>query len=398
MNLPLLLLGARRFRAEAESRTDVMNLCLQKGYVYSDFCWHEDGSISFYMPLSHARRLLRDCKRANIALKTTALYGLPGIAWRMRRRAGLMLGGALAIFLLVLSERFVWDIDVVGNEAMREDEVREILRACDFDVGSHIPSLRVRALENRILLSTDRIAWVSVYLDGTVARVQIVERETPPDEGVPSTSAKPANVVAAVDGQIESVCIYRGEAVVKVGQAVKAGELLVSGIYTSEYAGFRYTRAAAEILARTEHTYTVDIPFAYKEKVYGEEKTQGITLNFFNFPLKIFKSTGKVDGECDIIEKNIRLNGEDRRDLPFFFTRTCARTYTWHARTRTKDEALAKAQAQMEQTLARLSECAELLGKQTEVEWTDTGVRLVCTVTCIENIAVQSEFEIREAD
>ncbi len=399
MTLSLFLLGGKKLRVEASARTEVMDLCLQNGYTYSDFCWYDDGSVGFSMPMADARRLMHVCREAGLSIKTVGAYGLPSLAWGLRRRAGLLLGGVLAILLIVLSERFVWDVEVVGNERLSEAEVREILRVCDFGVGSYIPSVRVRALENRVLISTDRIAWLSVYLDGTIARVQVIERETPPEEEAPSPdTSKPANLVAACDGQIEMVCLYRGEAVITVGQAVKKGELLVSGIYSSEHAGFRYTRAAGEVWARTEHTYTVEIPLSYREKVYGEEKMQGLTLNFFDFPLKIFKSTGKVDGECDIIEKNIGLNGAGRRDLPFFFTRTYARTYTWQTRTRTQEQALTLAYAELDKTLGTLSENAELLSKQVTTELTDTCVRLTCTVTCIENIAVQSEFEIRETD
>ncbi|MBQ9784532.1 MAG: sporulation protein YqfD [Clostridia bacterium] len=398
MNLSLFLLGGRRMRADAASRMDVMNLCLQNGYTYSDFCWHDDGSIRFSMPLLDARRLRRDCRARGIALETVGAYGLPALAWRMRRRAGLVAGGILAVLLIALSSRFVWDVEVVGNEHLSEKEVCAILQKCDFGVGSYIPSVRVRALENRVLLSDGRIAWLSVYLDGTVARVQVIEREMPPDEGVPSNGAKPANLIAACDGQIEMICLYRGEAAVTVGQAVKKGELLVSGIYSSEHAGFRYTRAAGEILARTEHTYTVEIPLSYREKVYGEEKTQAITLNFFNFPLKIFENSRKVDAECDIIEKNIGLNGTGQRELPFFFTRTYARTYTWQARTRTAEDALELAYGELALTLGELSARAELLDRSDSVEITDTSVKITCTVVCIENIAVQSEFEIREAD
>lgn len=394
MNLSLLLLGGRRLCTEAEARTAVMNLCLQNGYTYSDFCWHDDGSVSFSMPLGDARRLLRDCKQAALPIRAVGAYGFPAVVWHLRRRAGLLIGGALVAALLFLSGRFVWDVEVVGNESLSDTEVKEILRSCEFGVGSYIPGIKVRALENRVLISTDRIAWLSVYLDGTVARVQVVEREVPPvDEGVPPNTSKPANVIAACDGQIETVCIYRGEAVVTVGQAVKKGELLVSGIYSSDYGGFRYTRAAAEVWARTEHTYTVEIPLSYREKVYGEEKTQSLTLNFFNFPLKIFKSTGKTEGECDIIEKNIGLD-TGGRELPFFFTRTYARTYTWQARTRTEDEALKLAYEELEETLTKAAADTQLLSRRITTELSGTSVKLVCTVTCIENIAVQSEFEI----
>ena len=61
----------------------------------------------------------------------------------------------------------------------------------------------------------------------------------------------------------------------------KQGELLVSGLYDSQTQGFRYTRAAGRILARTERTVRVEIPLEYVQKCYIDEKIGSITLNFF---------------------------------------------------------------------------------------------------------------------
>lgn len=399
MSLSMRLLGGKRIRATREHRVAVLNVCLQNGIPYSDFCWHDDGSVSFLVPLSAVRRLTRACRAANAEWESVGAYGLPAFAWRMRRRIGLVLGGVLAVILLCLSGRFVWSVDVVGNERLSDEEVREILRACDFGVGTYIPSVQVRALENRVLIASDEIAWVSVYLDGTVARVQVIERDDAPKPIAPSADpAKPANLVAAYDGQIELVMLYRGEAVVTIGQAVRKGELLVSGIYSSPSTGFRYTRAAGEILARTEHTYRVEIPLSYEEKVYGERKMRSATLNFFDFPLKIFKNTGNVNGNCDIMKEDTEFTVFGGRTLPLTVTRTYTCPYTLQTRTRTADAALELAYAELDGTLTELSSSAELLGKRLTTEITATAVVLTCTVTCIENIAVSSEFEIRETD
>lgn len=395
----LWLLGAQRLRVGVSERTDALNICLENGFSYSDFSWEADGGVSFLMPPVSARRFRRTCRAGGITVAVVGGKGLPMLLWAMRRRAGLWLGALVAVVLILLSCRFVWAVEVTGNVNMSDEAVRGLLRECDFGVGSYIPDINARALENRVLLQTDELAWIALYMDGTVARVQVIERENPTDPVAPSVDAsKPANLVAAADGQIERVQLYRGEIAVTVGQAVKKGELLVSGVYDSTNAGFRYTRAAGEVYARVEHTYTVEIPLSYREKHYTDQKTQSLALNFFNFPVKIFKSTGKKDDNCDIIEDKIDWTGSGAHALPFFFTRTYACAYEWATRTRTPSEATLLAHGELEKSLSELSARAELLSRRVETEITDTAVILHCTVTCIENIAVQSEFEIRETD
>ena len=51
---------------------------------------------------------------------------------------------------------------------------------------------------------------------------------------------------------------------------------------------------------------------------------------------------------------------------------------------------------ELEERLAALSDDVQLLGKQIKTELDDETLTLYCTVTCIENIAVQREFEITE--
>jgi similar to stage IV sporulation protein len=230
-----------------------------------------------------------------------------------------------------------------------------------------------------------------VYLDGTVANVQIIERvDTPPKEDVTA----PANLVAACDGQIELIELYRGNCVVSIGQAVRKGELLVSGLYDSNQTGYRYTRAAGSILARTEHSFTVEIPFAYEQKVYETAKCGEIALNFFNFSVKIFKRTGNQVSTCDIIENEEDWGLPGLRNLPVGLTVTQWKPYTVQSARRSEEEALAY--DALERELSQLSENAQLLRKSVSTTITETSLILVCTVSCLEDIAVQSEFAVTE--
>ncbi len=391
MNLTLWLSGSVEVRAAADSRVRLLNLCLQNGVPYRNFCYTEDGGISFRTPYLTAKRLQKKARSEGFSVTLGAARGIPAGLYHARRRVGLLLGGFVAICLLILSGRFVWDIEITGNTQMTAGEIRALLRACDFEVGSYIPSVQTRELENRILIASPEISWVAVNLSGTVARVQVIERQTP---SVKPDLSKPANLVAACDGQIEFLQLYRGDAVVKVGQAVKKGELLVSGIYDDRDGGFRYTRAAGEVLARTSHTYQVKIPFRYEEKLPTEPICRSVSLNFFQFSMEIFKNTGNQGKDCDIIKDDTQLKLLGSRLLPIRITVTREQPYTVKTLERTRNEALELAYKTLEKDLASLSARAELLQKSIRTEWREDGVILVCTVEVIENIAVQSEFEI----
>ena len=391
MNPTLFLFGYRRIEADADSRTAVMDICLRNEITYVSFRYEKDGAISFITSYRSAKRLLQVAQAEGVRIRILQGGGLPHLIWKHRHRAGLAVGVLLATVLIFLSGRVVWDIRVMGNETMTESEVRAELAECGLFVGSYIPHVHASELENRVLMTSDRISWISIYLDGTVAKVQVIEHtEAPPKEDL----SRPANLIASCDGQIELIQLYRGNCVVKQGQAVKAGELLVSGVYDSNTVGYRFTRASGKVLARTERTLTVEIPLIETEKCYLEPKCEEIILNFFDFSLNIYKFNKNTDSTCDIIkeDKDLNLFGQGR--LPVCISLSYALPYETVQRTRTPEEALALAYAELEYKLAALSSDTQLLSKTIRTELGETSLILECTLSCVEDIAVQSEFEI----
>ena len=390
MSLLLTVFGGTFLRADAKDRTAVLDLCLAQSISYRYFGCDEDGSIFFCCTLPTGRRLLRLAKERGLSLCVEAHIGFLPLLYRHRRRAGLALGGLMILAMLLLSDRFVWDVRVTGNSAMTATEVRAELKECGLGVGSYIPSLRTVELENRVLIASERISWISIHMDGTVANVQIIEHIIPPPEE-PTT---PANLVANADGQIELVELYRGNCMVSVGQAVREGELLVSGLYDSPTEGYRYTRAAGRVLARTERTFRVEIPLTYEEKVYGKTYCSEITLNFFDFSLKIFKKAGNDSGACDIIKKEKGLDLFGGSALPVGVTVEERLPYTLQAATRSYEQASVLAYAELDRMLSELSSDLQLLEKQIRPTLTETSLVLECTLVCIEDIARQAEFEV----
>lgn len=388
----LFLAGSVCLYADAANRTALLNLCMAQSVSYSRFRTWEDGGISFSASRRSARRLLREAQRRGIAVRVLREGGIPHLFRQYRRRIGLFLGLAVGIGLCWLSGRFVWSVEISGNETVSASEIREELKRCGLGIGTYLPAVRTEEVETRVLIASEKISWISVYLDGTAAVVQVREHLS----GSAEESPKPANLVSCADGQIEQIELYRGNCLVSVGQAVRRGELLVSGVYDSRTVGFRYTRAAGRILARTEHTYEIRVPLSYREKEYGAEKRGGVRLNFFDFSVKILKSTGKTASCCDIIETEKVWRIPGGRILPVGLTCERVLPYTEVTKTRTPEAALTLAYAELESTLSALSADTQLLKKTIRTEIADDAVILTATVECVENIAVQTEFEIGE--
>ena len=389
MNFFSALLGRERFFVKEEDLGALWNLFLSESFSFSEFAF-EEGGASFWVLAIDAKKLRKLAEKQHLSLTSKERRGIFALFHRYRNRWGLIVGGVLGVFLLFVSSRVVWDVRISGNEIVPTGEIEALLEENGLFAGARLRDIHAGELENRVLISTDKIAWLSVNLSGTVAHVQVMESVEPPAP----ESTSPANLVAARDGQIELLQLYRGKSVVKIGQAVREGELLVSGISDSRDGGFFYTRAAGEVLARTEREICVEIPFTSTEERMVGERVGEISLRFFHLCAKIYKRAGKEGEDCAIIEVQKGLDGAGLSRLPVFLDLTlfCERESVEVLRT--PDEALELAFAALDEELARLSDDTQLLSKEIRTEWGDESVTLICSLRCIENIAKQVEFEV----
>ena len=380
------LFGRVLMRGAAADAVKILNIGMKKEIPFKNYYTKEQ---FFYVELSErsASRLLREADGAAIALQIVKRRGFPQLCRRYGRRVGLLTGGILSVMLLFLSSRVVWDVRVTGNQVFSDQEIEAMLSECGLGIGTYLPTLDSDLVEMRLLLSHREICWVSVNIRGTTANVEILETVKGEVE-----RGRYANLVASRDGQIERIEAYDGNLVVRVGEVVKEGDLLVSGVYDT----LRATRASGAIYARTVRTFEVEIPLVSCEILYTGREWREIYVNFFSKRIKVFANTGKRGEVCDIIYHNNGVVLPNGAYLPIGSEEIVWREYTEQEVSLTEQEAMEAAFAALaDQLSAFVSETgAELLGKNVTFELDEQAYRLRCSVICIENIAVVQEFDI----
>lgn len=387
--LILFLLGSVTVSAEYAYATRILNLCMYYGISFARLDTHQD-SISLRFRLSEFLRFEKAAKQREIEYTVMKRQGIPFVLSRYKRRYGIAVGVLLATAVVVLAHSYVWSIEVEGNTDLTSAEVRALLDEHGFCVGSRISSANTDRIENQIMIDSDRISWMSINIIGTVAKVQIREYSAPDNE---QKITKPANLIASKAGIVEEVRLFRGNAVVAAGKYVEEGELLVSGLFDSERVGFRYTRAAGTVLARTEEELYIKIPYEYQQKVYTGEQYYEKNLNFFDFSINISKNYGKSESfydKIDIVE-DVCLFG---LKTPLSWRQVSYSEYELVNARRTDEQVQALAYAELERVLGDMANDRMILKKTIVPQVTKDGFMLKCTVVSIEDIAKVSEFEV----
>ncbi len=205
-----------------------------------------------------------------------------------QRRWGMIAGLAVFIGIIFFCSGFVWQIEVSGCEETSYTQILADLDGLGLRIGCR-NTLDVGKIENKYLLGNEKLSWMSINIRGTTAYVEVKEQGTPPqmlDESVPT------NVYAARDGIILSIQDYAGSRCVEVGQAVSAGDLLVSGDWTDKYGVRRLIHCNATVRAETRREIEEKVLFEenVRQKTGEKKKKYRISLWKWKIPL-YFKET-----------------------------------------------------------------------------------------------------------
>ena len=366
-----------------------LNVCREQNISYYE-AFIKDGKGYLRIPFFSLSRLCRLLDGENIAFDKLGTFGLPALVFRHRRRLGIPVGVILSVLLIILSGRVVWDVRIDGEERLEEQEVESILAKCGLSVGSAISSIDASVIENRALILSDDIAWISINLRGTVANVEIRELNIIPENEKPPA----ANLVADSAGVIVRFEDVRGKTAVSSGEAVSEGQLLVSGILGDEQSLIGYTCAEGKVFAECEQTFEVDILRSYRKKEYtGRVKCEKYLI-FFKKEIKFFSNCGNLYttyDKIDIVEYFPSPSGDD---LPVGIRTVKYLEYVYTDRERSDEELSRLAKYQTALRLNLELKDAELLRKYSAVELCPDRCVMVTRVRCIKNIARTKEIDI----
>ena len=389
MLLPEYLLGRVTVEGKGCEVARLLTVCMRYHLPYRDLVFSDDReTVWITMTWLTADTLIRIAAREGLTLRRVSVEGLPEAFTICMRRPGILIGITLALLLTFFASGRLWEIRIEGNHRLSDEQVIRALQDVGLTIGCSIEKLDVDAMENRLLMHSEEISWITINLMGTTAEVQIREK-------IPSLAetegGAPANLVASRDGTIVGCEVLNGKIVTQVGRAVRRGELLVSGLYDSAVMGYRYTRARGAIFAETERTFTVEIVYDDKRQVTGERLYSVYTFSFFGASLTL--GDREADEATVSIEEEhvLRIFG---KALPISIT--VVRVFSEE----TKDvrysveQAAALARLRLNEEIASIPGLQGIVSKEICEDVGENSYRLICTLRCIEDIAEQKEIAL----
>ena len=231
------------------------------------------------------RKLRPHARKSGVRIRVIEKRGVPFKRRKYRHRRGLLVGLGLFLAFIFLTSRFIWRVEVSGNERVPENEIIAVLDKIGVSPGKLRSSIDVRGAERRVLLALEDLSWTALNIKGSTVYAVVRERDLKPPMVDPDM---PCNIVAARSGQITSMIVFEGQAMKSVGDAVLEGEIMVSGITEDRLGQNLFRHARARVTARVQHQIVIETPLVQNEFVEtGEIKTRRI-LHVFGWDLPLF--------------------------------------------------------------------------------------------------------------
>ena len=219
-------------------------------------------------------KMLKSCaKKTSCAMKIIEKNGVPFLLHRYRKRKLLIGGIAFFVLGLFILSSFVWRIDIEGNENLSQEAVVTFMASQGLQVGTPKFTFDDRRLQQALLSHFGEVSWADVHTRGTRTTIRLAEA-LPPQPII--NRQTPAHVVAAAGGVITRVVAWGGAPMVRQGDVVQAGDLLVSGVLELEPdvpgTPMVYVHAYGEVWARRYYPIEFTVPFDYTEKFFTGQR------------------------------------------------------------------------------------------------------------------------------
>lgn len=280
--------------------------------------------------------------KAGIDVQVLGLHGLPHLLHRYRKRIGVLGGVALFLAVLVASQQFVWKVEVEGCKNVEPQRLIALLAESGVHRGTPKKNINLRFTAREILLKADELSWTTLNLHGTTAILRVRERTPPPPK---VDTNVPANVVALEDGQIKKLQVTDGKAVLKEGETVRKGEVIVSGVWQDRWGLTHFVRAGAKAYAHVPKTLEVKIPLAQEFRIVTDvDRRNYFELFGFRLPLFFYR---ELQGEYKL-ETYSDVPSIFGVEMPFSIGHESAVFFERQESKITQEQALAIAQRRLE--------------------------------------------------
>lgn len=238
-------------------------------------------------------------KKTKTKIKIIKRRGFAFFLIKIKRRIALVLGILLFMGILYYLSTFIWNIEISVDHNLSPYEIRQQLSSFGIKPGINKRNVNVYDIEEKLIKNNENIMWVRARVEGAKLKISAAERQSPPNI---IAEGSPCNLVARKDGEVVRVYTKAGTSVVKKGDMIRKGQVLVKGEQGKEGATYQ-VHAVGDVICRTFYEEVKQVKIDTVKRERTGNKIENIYLNIKGKNIYLKKSVNKFN-KYDRIEDN----------------------------------------------------------------------------------------------
>lgn len=295
-----------------------INNCINNEILLWSIKRNNSTLLTANVSIKEFKKIRNIAKKTKCKVNINCKKGLPIILHRYRKRKLLLILLIPIVLSVLITSTYIWNIEIRGLENIKESEILNQLIQEGVDIGKRKNGIDTKKVINNIRLKRKDISWMSIDMNGTNIIVTIVEAEEKPEV---INENEYCNIIAEQKGIITKITADTGTAVVKIGDIVQKGDILIGGYMEGKYTGTRYVHAKGNVEARIWHTKKIESEFVREITEETGIIKNRYSINFNNFKINLYKSLPNFENYDTINETN-KMKIFDNFYLPIEINKT----------------------------------------------------------------------------
>ena len=236
----------------------------------------------------------QQCRKRGDAFSCGRRQGLYFRGRAMLKRPVLVAGLLLYLGLTLWLPTRVLFFQVEGNQQVPARLILETAADCGIRFGVSRRQVRSEKMKNALLKAMPQLKWAGINTNGCTAVIRVREREQP---GAAAVSSGVSSIAAVRDSLVTSCTATRGKLLCAPGQAVRQGQILISG-YNDLGICLQAGPAEGEIYGRTSREFQAVAPLnvMLRRECIGSDRRYHLILG--KKRINFLKDSGIWDATC----------------------------------------------------------------------------------------------------
>ena len=370
-----------------------INICTHRQLRLWNVKWQKNSKVLMNISIKDFKLLRPIARRTRCRVHIIKKKGLPFILNSYKNRKAFVIGSGICVIIFCIISSFVWDVSVTGNSKVSTEVLMGKLNENGIKLGALKYSINTDEIVENMMLELNDLARISISLRGTKIFVIVNERVKPPDLINKNLSC---DLVALKDGVIFSIVAKEGLEMVKVGDTVTKGQMLLTGTIENmknKEAMPLMVHSMGIVKARTWYEASAQVEQKLVKAKRTGLKKEMYSIGLFTKKVKLFHREISYNNSehIEIIKKltigqNLVLPIEMIVDYYYEYELEQSEIDIDTARKIASEKAIALAQQQMPKN-------AEIVKKGISIVKNDNGTSTATVlVECVEDIGVTQEI------